>query len=207
MTKLVEQRKRAIEILFKKADRQTPMLVDYHLDEFCRQALNLPDLPAGQLPYEGWMVGKKQANFSPSEISVGGEALIKRWEGCRLKAYQCSANTWTIGWGHTKGVKRGDRISQAKADALFLEDIKQYERCVAKAVSAPINQNQFDALVSLCYNIGCSAFRHSTLVRLLNQKNYTDAANQFNRWTIAGGRRIQGLVNRRKQEKSLFESR
>jgi len=204
MNSLQEQRKRAIEIFFKSVDATTPTLIDYYLDGFCRNKLNLPDLPEGQPPYKGWMVGSKKAISQPRKISEKGEALIKRWEGCRLKAYQCSANVWTIGWGHTKGTRRGDKVTQAQADEMFKQDIKQYETCVFDAVKASLNQNQYDALVSLCYNIGCNAFRHSTMVRLLNQKKYTQAESQFNRWVMAGGKRVQGLVNRRRQEKALF---
>jgi len=83
-------------------------------------------------------------------------------------------------------------------------DLKKFERTVNEAVTVPLNQNQFDALVSLTYNIGSGAFEKSTLVKKLNTGDYTGAANQYDVWVNAGGKRLQGLVNRRAKEKELF---
>ena len=206
-TQLESLRQRAVEILLSKADNLHPMLIDYHLDDFLRNQLDLPTRPENQDPYEGWMVGQKESTSSTQlSISQTGISFIKKWEGCRLKAYQCSAHVWTIGWGHTAGVKPGMVIDQSKADSLFLVDIKQYEQAVTQYVQVPLNQNQYDALVSFCYNVGIGAFQKSTLLRVLNQQNYDEAANQFLRWTRAGNKVIQGLVNRRTDEKELFLS-
>lgn len=205
-TQLEKHRKRAIEMLLSEADKNTPILFDYHLDDQIRELYDLPSRPEGQEPYKGWMVGKKEPEPSHGDISSQGTAFIKRWEGCRLNAYQCSANVWTIGWGHTKGVKPGMKITQLKADQLLGQDLGAYIEAVDDSVKVPLNQNQFDALVSFCFNVGVNAFKTSTLLRVLNQGNYSEAANQFMRWTNAGGRKVQGLVNRRKAEKELFKS-
>lgn len=206
LTKLQLQRKRAVEILLAQGDKDVPMLIDYHLDEFLRQILKLPNRPENRLPYEGWMSTEIWEKPQKNTISQGGIDLIKRWEGFRTIAYQCSANVWTIGYGHTKGVKPGDRITKADAEVLLVEDIKAFERAVRHTVKVPLTQNQFDALVSFCFNVGANAFSKSTLVRLLNQSKYQDAANQFPRWNRAGGRVIKGLTNRRIAEKQLFLS-
>ncbi|MEL6494093.1 MAG: lysozyme [Cyanobacteria bacterium J06623_7] len=203
MSSLIEQRKQAIALFFQHADTSVPTLVDYHLDSFLRGVLGLPDLPEGQAPYVGWMVGNKQSSEA-MKISAKGVALIKRWEGCRLTAYQCSAHVWTIGYGHTQGVKRGDKITRRQAERLFLTDIPVYEQIIHQHVTVELNQNQFDALVSFVYNVGETAFKNSTLLKLLNQSKYDKAAKQLFRWVRAGGRRIEGLANRRNEEYQLF---
>jgi lysozyme len=138
-------------------------------------------------------------------ISDDGLALIKSAEGLRLSAYLCPANVWTIGYGTTRGVKAGQAISAIKAEELLREDVRQFERAVSEAVDVPITQGQFDALVSLVYNIGTGAFKKSTLLRLLNQSRYAEAAAQFARWNKGGGKVLPGLVKRRAAERKLFE--
>ena len=86
---------------------------------------------------------------------------IQRFEGCRLTAYLCPAGKWTIGFGHTEGVKKGDTITQEEAYRLLDEDLQVYGFAVDKAVDVTLNDNQIDALVSLCYNIGVNAFSQS----------------------------------------------
>lgn len=86
----------------------------------------------------------------------------------------------------------------------MLHDLKRFEAAVSKAVQVPLNQHQFDALVSLTYNIGVGAFQRSTLVKLLNTGNYKAASHQFDVWVKAGGKTVQGLVNRRAIEKAFF---
>ena len=137
-------------------------------------------------------------------ISQNGIDLIKRFEGCRLEAYKCPAGVWTIGYGHTAGVKKGDKISQELAEVYLKKDL--YIRCtqVSNLVKVPLTQNQFDALLSLEYNIGITYFKSSTLLRLLNQGKYNDAANQFDRWVYANKKKLAGLVKRRAAEKALF---
>ena len=142
-------------------------------------------------------------------VSPSGVDLICNFEGLRLKAYDDGVGVWTIGFGTTKypngiRVKKGDTCTLDQAKAYMQNDLKAFEQTVNNTVKVPLNQNQFDALVSLAYNIGSTAFKNSTLVRQLNEGNYKAAANQFNVWVNAGGKRMQGLVNRRAAEKTLF---
>lgn len=140
-------------------------------------------------------------------ISNAGIDLIKRFEGLRLKAYLCPAGVWTIGYGTTKGVKAGQRITEAQAEELLRADVEKFELAVIRTVKAPLTQNQLDALVSLAYNIGNKAFGNSTLLRLLNAGDYAGAAKQFDRWTRGGGKVLPGLVKRRAAERALFEDK
>lgn len=140
-------------------------------------------------------------------ISDAGLALIKAAEGLRLSAYLCPARVWTIGYGTTKGVKPGDTITEAQAEDMLRADVAKFERAVTDAVRVPITQGQFDALVSLAYNIGAAALRKSTLLRLLNESKYSLAAAQFDRWNRAGGRVLAGLTKRRAAERALFEGK
>lgn len=140
-------------------------------------------------------------------ISEKGIKLIKNFEGCRLEAYKCPAGIWTVGYGHTGStVHQGLKISQLEADSLLKTDLIIHCNNVSKLVKVPLNQNQFDALVSLEYNIGYGNFSRSTLLKLLNTKNYKDAAEQFAVWRLGGGKILPGLVRRRKAEKDLFLS-
>lgn len=142
-------------------------------------------------------------------VSPSGVDLICNFEGLRLKAYDDGVGVWTIGYGTTKypngiRVKKGDTCTLDQAKAYMQNDLKAFEQTVNSAVKVPVSQNQFDALVSLAYNIGSTAFKNSTLVKRLNEGNYNAAANQFNVWVNAGGKRMQGLVNRRAAERTLF---
>lgn len=142
-------------------------------------------------------------------VSPSGIDLICNFEGKRLMAYDDGVGIWTIGFGTTiypNGikVKRGDTCTEAQAKAYMAYDLKKFELAVNNAVTVPLNQNQFDALVSLAYNIGTNAFKNSTLVKMLNAGDIRGAANQFDVWIKAGGKRMQGLVNRRAKEKALF---
>lgn len=139
------------------------------------------------------------------EISQKGINLIKTFEGCRLEAYKCPAGVWTIGYGHTGAdVSQGRKITKDEAERLFRQDLMIHCNNVSKLVKVPLTQNQFDALVSLEYNIGCGYFSNSTLLRLLNAKNYKGAAEQFAVWRLSGGKVSPGLVRRRKAEQELF---
>ena len=132
--------------------------------------------------------------------------LIQAFEGCRLTAYKCSAGKWTIGFGHTEGVKQGDEITQQYAHQLLDEDLVIYQLAVDKAVDVQLNANQMEALVSLCYNIGVGAFSRSTLVKRLNEGDYLAAAMEFTKWSKVGKRRSKGLLRRRAAELRLFLS-
>lgn len=143
-------------------------------------------------------------NDDMKKISPDGLELIKRHEGLRLKAYRCPAGVWTIGHGHTKGVKRGMQIAEVHADQFLREDVIIAERAVNQLVSVPLSQGQFDALVSFVFNLGANAFSRSTLLKKLNEGDCYLAAEEFERWVYASGRKLAGLVARREDEKELF---
>ena len=140
------------------------------------------------------------------KINEAGLNLIKDFEGCRLKAYLCPAGVWTIGYGHTQGVKPDMVINQLQAERFLRQDLKRFEDAVTSLVKVPITPNQFSALVSFTYNVGTGALYDSTLLRKLNKKDYKGAANEFLRWNKAGGKVLPGLTRRRLAEKDLFES-
>lgn len=137
-----------------------------------------------------------------------GINLVCGFEGLRLKAYDDGVGVWTIGYGTTVingvKVKKGDTCTAEQAKSYMAQDLKKFESAVNTAVKVPLNQNQFDALVSLTYNIGNGAFKSSTLLKKLNAKDYKGAAAEFPKWNKAGGRVLAGLVKRRKAEMELF---
>ena len=137
-------------------------------------------------------------------------SIIRKWEGLRLNAYKCSAGVDTIGWGSTRypngtPVKIGDKISREMADKMLLLDVQKFENAVKSLVKTNINDNQLGALVSFAYNVGMGALSKSTLLKLVNSNpNNPKIRDEFMRWNRAGGRVIQGLVNRRKDEADLY---
>ena len=141
-----------------------------------------------------------------------GIALIKKYEGLRLKAYKCPAGVWTIGYGHTRGVQPGDRITPEQAEEYLREDLKDCEQDVMDLVEVFINQNQFDALVSFVYNVGADidtdhfaeGLGDSTLLIKLNGGDPEGAAREFPKWVYAGGKKLNGLIARREAERQLF---
>jgi lysozyme len=140
------------------------------------------------------------------QISQSGINLIKKFEGCRLTAYHLgSEKYYTIGWGHYGAdVRAGQKITQAQADALFLKDIQKYVDGVNNGLKVQVNQSQFDAMVSLCYNIGIGGFQSSTVCKLVNQHDFKGAGNAFTQYTKSGGKVLPGLVSRRNAEKDFF---
>ena len=141
------------------------------------------------------------------KTSQNGIDLIKSFEGCKLTAYKCSAGVNTIGFGNTyytngNKVKLGDKITQAEADKLFLDLLPKYEKTVLNNIKVPLTQNQFDALVSFCWNCGSS----KTLFKMVNEK--FSEMNIVGFWTshyiMGGGKVLNGLVRRRKAEAKLF---
>ena len=134
-------------------------------------------------------------------------ALIKRFEGCRLEAYKCSANVLTIGYGHTGGVKETDTITQDEADKLLQEDVEQFEKYVDDNVTVELGQSQFDALVAWTFNLGVGNLRESTMLKKLNSEDYASVPSEMKRWNKAGGKTLDGLIRRRKAESLLFESK
>lgn len=121
----------------------------------------------------------------PHEYSVEvAKNFIKVAEGLRLSAYQCSAGVWTIGFGHARGVKRGDRITEERAEELLEKDLKECKRVLCKWVKQ-CTEGQFIALMSFVFNFGETRFATSTLLELHNQEQYKDAAKQFERWVYS----------------------
>lgn len=138
------------------------------------------------------------------DVGIKGFNLIKHFEGLRLEAYQDSVGVWTIGYGHTKGVKKGDVITQKQADQFLLEDLQDAVNAANRLVKVELTQDQFDALVSFTFNLGQGNLASSTLLKLLNQGDYSGAADQFTRWVYAGKQKLGGLVRRREAERELF---
>jgi lysozyme len=132
--------------------------------------------------------------------------LIEQWEGCRLEPYQDVVGVWTIGFGHTGDdcYAGCDPISQEQADQLLAADLQNFEDAVNGMVIDATSQQQFDALVSFSYNLGESALRGSTLLRMHNSHDFAGAAGQFGRWNHAGGRVLEGLTRRRAGEAKVY---
>lgn len=145
-------------------------------------------------------------------VSDAGIALIKRCEGIELRADPDPGNPstgepWTIGYGHTAGVGRGDTCTAEQAEAWLREDIKYAPACITHLVDSPLTQGQFDALASFVYNVGQTQFGNSTLLRLLNAGNAAGAAAQFDRWNRGASGVLLGLVKRRAAERAMFEGK
>lgn len=146
-----------------------------------------------------------------------GVALIKSFEGFVPLAYDDLApkrkltpgmrpfGTLTIGYGHTgRDVVIGRRITPAEGEALLRADLATAEAAVTHRVSVPLNQNQFDALVSFVFNCGETNFARSTLLRLVNAGQFERAAREFAKWNKSGGKVLTGLIRRRSAEAALF---
>jgi GH24 family phage-related lysozyme (muramidase) len=145
------------------------------------------------------------------KTSTNGRNKIKAEEGERLVAYVDSGGVLTIGVGHTSAaglpkVTKGLKITKQESDEILARDLKTTEAEINSLVKVPLTQNQFDALVSLVFNIGGTAFKKSTLLKKLNLKDYAGAAGQFLVWNKDNGKTVTGLTNRRKREKILFET-
>lgn len=141
--------------------------------------------------------------------SEDGRRLMHHYEGCKLKAYPDPATggaPWTIGYGDTgPSVVPGLIITQAEADRRFANRLsREFEPGVLKALKHPVSQHQFDAMVSLAYNIGLANFRSSTLLKMVNAGDSIGAADQFLRWDKANKKSMLGLKRRRMAERSLF---
>ena len=139
--------------------------------------------------------------------SVNCINLIKKWEGCKLESYKCSAGHWTIGYGNTfyednTKVKQGDKITQKRAEALLINLLPKFESIVNKKITISLNQNQYDSLVSYTWNTGGS----DTLFKMINKKaSDKDIRTWFEtKYISANGKVLQGLVNRRKDEANLY---
>lgn len=138
-------------------------------------------------------------------ISENAWNYWKHAEGFRLRAYEDQGGVWTIGFGHTQGVKPGDVCTPAEAAEWLHQDAHRAITTVQGAVKVLLTQQQFDALVLLCENIGSGAFIHSTLLKKLNRGDYVGAAREFPRWCHVHGQVSDGLYDRRLEEQDIFE--
>jgi lysozyme len=151
----------------------------------------------------------------PTQVSQACVNLVKRFEGLAkvtaegdVRAYRCPAGRWTIGYGHTKGVRSGHRISIEDAEELLIGDIEVASSYVRQVVEVPLTQPQFDALASFVFNVGTTNFKRSTLLKRLNAGKYTDVPSEMLKWdkaTIEGVLTVlRGLTRRRTAEAALF---
>jgi len=142
------------------------------------------------------------------QISDEGADFIGDWEGEELWAYRDVKGIWTIGIGHIEGVYDGMVITEEQMFDLFRKDVARYVNALNNSISVALSQRQYDALVSLCFNIGISGFKRSTVRRMLNQGNYHKAADAFLMWNKVRDqerlRVVQGLTNRRQAEREMF---
>lgn len=145
------------------------------------------------------------------KLSDEGLRLITSFEGYHTKqedgsckAYRCPAGVWTCGWGCTENVDAHTHWTKGEAEQRFRDELDKFEVAVMKHVKVPLNQNEFDALVSFAYNCGEGALAKSTLLKKLNAEKRTEAAKQFASWSRGGGRVLNGLVARRAREAALF---
>jgi lysozyme len=141
-------------------------------------------------------------------FSAAGFVGLTLYEDYRGAAYiPVAGDVPTIGFGTTEGVKLGDTITPPKAMARALRDVQKFEGAIKQCVKVPLHQWEYDAFVSLSYNIGAGAFCGSTLVRKLNAGDYAGACAEIDRWNRAGGKVLRGLVNRRASERALCEGK
>ena len=140
-------------------------------------------------------------------ISPKGISLIVQFESLKTRAYpdpKSGGEPWTIGCGHTDGVKPGDVCTDEEALDWLREDCADAELCIEAHIEVPLNQNQRDALISFVYNLGCEKVKNSTLFHLINSGQYAAAAQQFLRWVSPGSAVEKGLLRRRTAEMKLF---
>ena len=140
-------------------------------------------------------------------ISAEGMALIKKFEGCELESYRCSADVSAIGFGHTKGVSDGDSCTQEEADQMLTDDLEEFEGYVDKLVTVDLKQNEFDALVAWTFNLGPTNLKSSTMLQVLNEGKKSEVPAQMKRWNKAGGNILNGLIRRREAEALLFQDK
>lgn len=144
--------------------------------------------------------------------SQRGVDLIREFEGFFANAYYCPAGVLTIGYGHTDAagppkVSVGMTVTKKEAEDILRSDLRSVEKHVSDLVESPLNQNQFDALVSFAFNVGCGALARSTALKRLNAGDYDGCAEALLMWNKGGGRVLNGLVRRRKAERLLFLSK
>lgn len=145
-----------------------------------------------------------QEQAEPQHINEAGLAIIKESEGLRFRAYRCPAGVWTIGYGHTLNVLKGDTCTEEKAAEWLRKDCERAEQAIEQLVTVPLTDNQFSALVSWVFNLGPEALKESTLLRKLNAAEYAAVPGEMKKWNKANGVTLNGLVARRKKEAALW---
>lgn len=154
----------------------------------------------------------KGMNVNKSSVTNILSDLVKKFEGLRLNAYLDAAGIWTIGWGLTRypngqKVKQGDTITNEQAETFFKQTLQTFAQDVENSIKSKVNNNQFSALVSFAYNNGITAFRKSTLLKLVNENpNNPKIRDEFNKWIYSKGKILNGLVKRRELEANLYFS-
>lgn len=135
-------------------------------------------------------------------ITHNGLALIKQFEGFNAEPYLCPGGYWTIGYGHVIKNPKDYPYSLTRDEALELlaQDVIRAERAVLRLITVPLTGGQFDALVSFAFNLGAGALQRSTLRRKVNSEEHADIPAEFMKWVWAGGKKLNGLINRRKAE-------
>jgi lysozyme len=136
--------------------------------------------------------------------TADGLIFTEGFEGCRLVAYQDTRGVWTIGYGHTMGVKSGDTCTQDEANDFLQRDILWAADCVNKNINITLNQNEFNALTDFVFNVGCGNFINSTLIKDLNVSNFNKVATDLEMWDISAGSVCAGLLRRRVAEANEF---
>ena len=137
-------------------------------------------------------------------VSQNCVELIKHFEGFEDTAYLCPANVWTIGYGRTRNVKEGDRITEPQAERDLLEELEEFKHQVLHSVKVELTQNELDALTSWTYNLGVGNLNSSTLLKKLNAGSKDEVPAEMLRWNKAGGEVLAGLTKRREAEAELW---
>ena len=147
---------------------------------------------------------------SALKTSEKGLEHVANQEGCRLAAYQCSADKWTAGLGHTGNIKQGTTITLEQAADYFIEDVAKAEKVVINAISQTPSQGEFDMMVSFVFNLGAGNFRRSTLLKKFNAGQNQQACNEYPRWVYVNGKNCRdeasnckGIVTRREKERDI----
>lgn len=220
---LFELREKAVSLtLLRLNENQLLSSIDFRLDSLIRTLSHLPlretkvppyvRLFPKPSPFNYLKENIKQEMLSSKKASSNCISLIKSFEGCSLQAYPdpgTGGAPWTIGYGacfiNNRPVHPKETISLEKAEQLLIEEVRDIERDIKGFITVPLSQNQYDSIISFVYNCGVYAFKESTLLKLLNQKEYHKAANEFLRWVKGGnGHPLPGLIRRRQAEKKLF---
>lgn len=145
----------------------------------------------------------RKSRIAAYSIAISAACLvgIATHEGYRSEAYKDTVGIPTLGFGETAGVKMGDKTTPERALVQLLESTEKHADAIRQCIHVPLYQHEFDAYISLSYQIGAGAFCRSTLIKKLNKGDYTGACNELDKWVYAGGKKLPGIVKRRQKEK------